>query len=539
MKGISVIMDKNKEPLHDGWDEYATKRIYRNPGKVNFWHSLGFGTFSAFSAAMQGLITAWLLFFFTTFCGLTAAQGASIFLIGRIADAVASLLMGNLSDKFYKYRLGRRFGRRHFFILIAAPISLIPISIWITGMHYWYYLSTYLITTIMMSVLQIPWETLPNEMTKDYNQRTTMSTVRMTLAGLYGMIGSLVIAQVFKLMPNTSSKPYIIAQVVLSAFSFLMVLITYFSTWEHFITKKEALELEQTDTDDQKHINIKAELRNYFSTFKIKSFRKHMGIYLCSFLGASVFSTVFVYLIVDVLGLTTATTSYLQSFAIISVPVTILSGYLITKITPRTLLILCYTMSIITAFLWTYIALVRPSHIMIWVIVTTIIWYIAVYILWFVPWNVFPFIPDLDTLVTGQNRSGLFASVMVFINQVAMGFSSVIIGYMLDWSGLITSTKGIVHQPQSAQNMILALVWIGAGVLVFLALLFASRFHVNRKTIKVVNDEIMRLRAGGKMGDVDPQVKATCEDLTGIKYDSITVWKEIQTAKEQLNIDKH
>lgn len=83
--------------IHDGWDEYKNRKIYQKRGKIGIWRSIGFGTFSFFSISMQGLVGAWLLFFYTTFCGLSAGQGATIFLIGRVADAIASLFMGNIT----------------------------------------------------------------------------------------------------------------------------------------------------------------------------------------------------------------------------------------------------------------------------------------------------------------------------------------------------------------------------------------------------------------------------------------------------------
>lgn len=35
-------------------------------------------------------------------------------------------------------------------------------------------------------------------------------------------------------------------------------------------------------------------------------------------------------------------------------------------------------------------------------------------VLEFTPWNVFPFIPDIDEMVSRQRREGLFAAVMTF-----------------------------------------------------------------------------------------------------------------------------
>ncbi|MBB1079922.1 MFS transporter [Limosilactobacillus sp. STM2_1] len=514
--------------IHDGWDEYKNRKIYQKRGKIGIWRSIGFGTFSFFSISMQGLVGAWLLFFYTTFCGLSAGQGATIFLIGRVADAIASLFMGNISDNIYKYKLGRKYGRRHIFILAAIPSVLVPITLWIAGMSYWYYLITYLITTILMSILQIPWETLPNEMTKDFNERTYLSTTRMVIAGLGGMLTQFIPAMLFKFYPKTSPEPYFIMQVIFSVVTVFLIWICYKTTWEHFVTKAEAKRLaaEAKEQNGGNGSSLKAELKNYFSTFKIKTFRIHMGIYLSSYFASVLFSTVFVYYIVYVLGKSTSTSGFLQSLSIISVPVTIIAGIVITKVSYRAMDLFGYSLILISAIMWGIIAMIKPGHMMVYLVIGMVLYEIGLYILYFTPWNAFPFIPDLDTLVTGKNRSGLFASVMVFINQISQGLAGVVAGYLLDFAGFKKSATGALAQPHSAILMITLIMSVGVGGFILLAMFFASRFHLSKKSFKVLSTELVRLQKGGSMKDVDPHTKAVCEDLTGVKYDSITYWKK-------------
>ena len=163
---------------------------------------------------------------------------------------------------------------------------------------------------------------------------------------------------------------------------------------------------------------------------------------------------------------------------------------------------------------------------MIWLVIFMIFWEVGLYILYFAPWNAFPFIPDLDTLVTGRNRAGLFASVMTFVNQISVGVAGVVAGYLLDFAYFRESASGAVLQPQSAINMIIFIVSGGVGLMIVLAMLFVGRFHLSKKTFMVLSAELVRLQKGGSMSDVDPHTKAVCEDLTGVKYDSIEVWKK-------------
>ena len=89
--------------------------------KITIARGVGYGLVDLMGGGAFTIIGAFLLFFYTTFAGLTPVQGASIIAIARIVDAVASLFIGSISDNFYKTKLGQKFGRRRFFLLIGAP----------------------------------------------------------------------------------------------------------------------------------------------------------------------------------------------------------------------------------------------------------------------------------------------------------------------------------------------------------------------------------------------------------------------------------
>lgn len=513
--------------LHDGWDEYRSKRIYRAKKKIGFWRSIGFGVFSSYSQAMQGMVVTWLLFFYTNFCGLTAVEGASIFAIGRVVDAFTTLLAGNISDKLYKFKFGRRFGRRHFFIFLAAPGALLAITQWVPNMNYVYYLLTYLFTNMLLSFLEIPYDTLSNEMTTDYNQRTKLSTSRMVFAGAFAPVIQWVIAQMFKMWPKSSPIPYITAQTIFSAGAFVLILVTYFTTWEHFVTKEEAA-IEASHTEQHKNLwaLFVSAVKSYVSTFKIKAFRIHLLIFGASYLAASVWGTVFAYYIIDVMGQSSSTAAYLSMFSLVSIPVTIIAGWAITKITPRALYMYAYLPILVACGATAAIAFIQPTHVIVWLSITCFLYNVGQYILWFIPWNVFPFIPDIDTAVTGENRSGVFASVMMFIMQTFIALGTIVVGLLLDAAGFVQSKTGSLAQPTSAKLMIIGIISLVVGVLIIIAMLGAAKFKVTRQTSKVINAEVTRLQNGGSMAQADPEAKKVITELSGVNYDNIDVWKK-------------
>ena len=60
---------------------------------------------------------------------------------------------------------------------------------------------------------------------------------------------------------------------------------------------------------------------------------------------------------------------------------------------------------------------------------------------------------------------------------------------------------------------------IGCAGCFVIACLLGKTIHIEKAQCDILCDEVKRVREGGKMADVDPEVKALCEDLSGFKYE--------------------
>ena len=77
-------------------------------------------------AGAQAVITGWLFYFFTTFCGLTAVEAGLILGLPRLLEAITCPLIGYISDNLRHTWVGRKIGRRKLFLLITmAPFALL------------------------------------------------------------------------------------------------------------------------------------------------------------------------------------------------------------------------------------------------------------------------------------------------------------------------------------------------------------------------------------------------------------------------------
>ena len=498
--------------------------------KVTFPVSIGYGLTDIMGGGAFTVIGAWLLFFYTTFVGLSPLEAASIVAIARIVDAIVSLFMGSFTDHFYKNTLGKKFGRRRFFLLIGAPLMLVYILLWLDGMNFWFYLSVYLAFEIIAAMVLIPWETLPSEMTKDFNDRTKLSTCRMFLSAAGTFLATFIPGLLIGWLGENNADAYLINGVVFAVMFTLCVFISWKVTWERELTPEMLAEMAkapQTTTAAEKLVAFGNLFKDYASTLKVRAFRKHLAIYLFSFTAKDIYNTVFVFFSVYCLNVSSSLAGTLLSMSIVGLPVTLLAGMAIIKYGPSRLYIFAYTlMMLCLGGLFLVYQFPTDNKVMLLLILAGL-YQVGRCVLEFTPWNVFPFIPDIDEMITHQRREGLFAAVMTFSRKTTIAIATFVVGLLLQNGGFV---KGSQVQPPEAITTIAMLLFAGTAGLLLIALWQALTFHLNKRTHKIFVDEVERLKANGRKQDVTPEARRIVEDLTGYAYDAL--WHNAPSGKK-------
>lgn len=504
----------------------------RTNRKITIPVSIGYGLTDIMGGGAFTVIGAWLLFFYTTFVGLSPVEAASIVAIARIVDAIVSLFMGSFTDHFYKNSLGKRFGRRRFFLLLGAPLMLVYILLWITGMSFWFYLAVYLAFEIIAAMVLIPWETLPSEMTKDFNSRTKLSTCRMFLSASGTFLATFIPGLLISHFGEHDPHAYFINGVVFAILFMFCVFISWKVTWERDLTPEMLAELEshrQPTSFIDKVVATGKLFKEYYSTLKVRAFRKHLAIYLFSFTAKDVYNTVFVFFCVYCLNVSSSLSGTLLSMSIVGLPVTLLAGVAIIKYGPSRLYVFAYTLMMLCLVGLFMVYQFPPDNKVTILVVLAAVYQVGRCVLEFTPWNVFPFIPDIDEMITRQRREGLFAAVMTFSRKTTVAIATFVVGVMLQEGGFV---KGSQVQPESAVNTIAVLLFVGTAGLLLIALWQAVTFHLNKRTHKIFVDEVERLKAKGSKRDVTPETRKIVEDLTGYSYDDL--WNEPQQVENKL-----
>ncbi|MDO6473844.1 MFS transporter [Alteromonas sp. 1_MG-2023] len=476
---------------------------------------VAYGLNDILGAGSMAVISGWILFFYTTFCGLSAVQAASIFAIARILDAVASPLIGHISDGLGNTRLGRRFGRRRVFLIFSIPLLPSFALMWVSGQHYLYYLVTYVFFELVYAAVIIPYETLAAEMTDDYKKKAKLAGARILTgqvsAILAGILPSWIVSAVGG---KESASTFLIMGVIFSVLFMVVVFTVWLFTWERDV--KEVGEQELTKGKGWTVSGtLKALYTNLTSTMKIRAFRLHLGMYLGGYISQDVFNAVFTYFVVFAIGGSVviasemmAVTYVAQLFAVaVAIPMVMKFGPA-PSYRVAILLYIIAIVSLVTMYITT------DNFNFMWLMLGVIVAGLGRGALNYIPWNTYNYMADVDQIVTARRREGSFAGVMTFIRKATQAIAVMSVGIILEAGGFIS---GAETQSNQAISTIVLMLAIGPVVVLIFGFWVSTKFKLSKETHEVLMNEIEHLKRGATT-PTSEENKAIVEDLSGFAF---------------------
>ena len=155
----------------------ATKGFY----KLSWTQRIGFGSGDLAQNLIFQVICTYLLFFYTDIYGLTPSAVAVMFLVGNVANVIWDPIVGTLIDKS-----NPRYGKyRSYLLYVGIPLSGFAILCFYNGfapsLVYAY------VTYISMQLLYTFYGALNSSLTRDTDEITILTSVRMFMANLGGL----------------------------------------------------------------------------------------------------------------------------------------------------------------------------------------------------------------------------------------------------------------------------------------------------------------------------------------------------------------
>lgn len=153
--------------------------------KLSWLQRIGFGSGDLAQNLIYQTVSMYLLIFYTNVYGLPAEVAAIMFLIVRIVDVVWDPLVGAFVDK-HNPKMGKY---RSYLILGGIPLTGFAILCFWNGFSgsLLYAYITYVGLSMCYTLINVPYGALNASLTRDTNEITTLTSVRMFLANLGGL----------------------------------------------------------------------------------------------------------------------------------------------------------------------------------------------------------------------------------------------------------------------------------------------------------------------------------------------------------------
>jgi len=491
--------------------------------KIGLGHYLAYGSGDFLGAGTTALTAAWLLYFYTTFCGLTPIEATLIFAAARVLDAVVSPLMGFLTDNFGSTWLGKRFGRRRFFILLGIPCVFSYSLMWISDMSFWWYLGTYLLFDIIYTMILVPYETLVPEMTDDFKQKTRFSGARIGLAQLSAILAAFLPGILLGALGKDNPHSFFYASLVFSIICALVLTLVWFFTWERHPDdfSAESRRAEQEKQQLTLMQNLKRLQVELTSTLRIRIFRQHLGMYLGGYIAQDVFNAVFTWYVVFVLmqraqvaSNLMGTMAVLQFIAVMGmIPLCIRMG---PAPAYRLVAVLFGLAALSYALLW-YAGMNDNLALLLLISAVAGLGRGGIN---YVPWNTYTYIADVDEVITGQRREGIFAGIMTLTRKASQAGAVMLVGIVLQLSGFVS---GQATQLPGVSHTILVILSLGTVAVLTCGFLVSLRFKLNLQTHTVLREETLKMREAGRIvpEKIPPEARQIVETLAGMPYENL------------------
>lgn len=451
------------------------------------------------------LIGTMYLYFMTEVMGMPPVYAGLLVFLGKLWGAVADPLMGYISD-----RTRSRFGRRRIFflygmlpVLIFFTLLWVPVPFASKGALFCWYLVLFLFFSTTYTMVMVPFVALNAEISLDYKIRARFTGFKQVSSGLSGAACLIASQPIINLFPPEQIRTgYALMGLIYGLFFSLPWLAVFFGTWE--LPRK----LEEVSRESFGQV-----LSNFYSVFRNRSFRIHIGTFIFSFAGMDFVMALFLYYLTYYLG-RAELFSFLMIFFVAAQGVS-LPGYIkIGNVYGKGKALFAGTVIWLIGLL-VVLAVSPPDPPLTLLIIGTILLGSGVCGATTMPWVMLPSIADVDELMTARKRAGTYAGMMTLFRKTVSASVIFAVGVVLNAIGFVPGAGS--QAPQTVAYLRL-LFFAAPFVAVAGAMFMSLKFKITPHTHRLLRNEIQRLEDGGDRESCDAETRRICELVSGVSY---------------------
>lgn len=418
-------------------------------------------------------MSAFLLFYYTDYAGVSAMAVGTIMMISRIFDGISDIVMGVIVDRTHS-----RFGKARPWILrMCIPFAIsgvlmfsVPAS-WTSTPKLVYVFITYnLVSTIIYTAINVPYSALNALMTQDPYERSVLSIFRNLLATAGTLTINTFTLPLVEYFGNNASawtKTFVI-------FGFVSVaafLCTFFGTKER---------VRATETGEQKVEKNVPFVTGIKALFQNKYWIMMTGMLALFFLMYSVNGGATVYYAKDILGDKNLVSTINGIFNVVQILAMFFIAMLVKKYGKRNVFSIGLILDIIGMLVLNF-----SGGFMSMIVVSSVIRGIGNACGGATMWAMVSDTIDYGEWKTGYRTEGLVNSACSFGYKIGNGIGSALLGVILEVGGYVGNAAA---QTASALTSIrICFVWIPIAVYVC-GLIIMKFYHLDREFDGIIAD---------------------------------------------------
>ena len=462
--------------------------------KIPLLDKIGYGSGNFSTGIANQVVGTYLVFYCTVILNIPGSLVGLAVSLSIIWDAITDPLMGYFSDM----TKSKRFGRRHQYILIGGiGLGISNYLLWNINAGLSDYLKFGIIFVLILiiktfsTIYVTPYTALGAELSNDYNERTTIQSVK-TIFFLLGLafvsvFGMFVFFRPTLDFPSGQLNPG--SYSTMGIFSSILIII--FAIVCFYSTKKYIPILNEHAEKGVSGSSLKTLMLAFKEIFLNKSFRY----------------VAFAYMFTNIATALVANTGlhvFTYTFALSSQQIALIVG-------------IQFLVSILSQPIWSLASNLldkKPSMILgiILCIISSLFFLVLVFMKDLVAGNIFYFMPfailagfgtgglftlplsmiadviDLDELKTGKRAEGSYYGCLTLFYKLSQSVTLLLIGFILD---LVKFDAGLPLQAESTVIILGLMLSIGSALSFIAALLSIKGYNLNRSKVEDIQKKII------------------------------------------------
>ncbi len=418
-------------------------------------------------------VAFFILFFYADVAKIDPALVGTVLLMGKLWDAVNDPLFGWLTD-----RTKSRFGRRKIYLFLGTvPLALSFLLLWsipesLSGtMAVVWIVVTFLLYYTFITVVSIPYYAMTPELTRDYDERTSLTTFRM-IGGTLGYMAGAALPPFIAGLFATQRIGWTMMGVIFAMFATLCLYIAAFGV-------KQRKDLEGAPSE------LPA-LGSVMTCFKNRPYNyliiQGMITGMCFMLVMSYMAFFLTYqmhmkdkipLVMTLLLLTIGIFLFFWKW-----------------LTDRWAKGPVYALGLFIAFGAVACTFFLPGGESPWIYIIIFIAGFGFSAQWVLPWSILPDVIEYDELITGERREGMYYGLKGFLGKLSDALGLFIGGWVLKLFGFVPEAS----QTETALLGIRLFFGPVPALLTFISLPLLIWFPINRDTHRKMLKELEEKR---------------------------------------------